>query len=158
MGLTEVLDYKYAPFIQVWMTRALAVARREKHWIAAWLAENGLWVAESDDLSVNEMRPSLGGTLLTGDAGGVVIKLTGDGEQLLLLQTAGFGNPISVRLFDLRRSWIDELKKTGGSITIDRVRQIACNIVSKAGDSHLDEFELKMFGLENRFSKPCGNT
>jgi hypothetical protein len=156
-GADRIAGLKYAPGLGPWMTKPLAVDRRGNHWIAAWIAENGLWAAESTDANPDRADPILGGTLLTGEPGGFIVRVTNDGKEILLMETAGFGNPIAVRLFNLSQPWIDRIMDSEDPLGVEKNTKLACEIVRMEGPAELDPSELKVFSLRTEFGSPCKN-
>jgi hypothetical protein len=89
---------------------------------------------------------------LIGEPDGARLQFSRDG-QFLVLQRMQFQLPVSVRIWDLRRSWrswIDD-KKT----TEQELRAVACRIVRMGGGGAFDESEMELYQIAAEHREPC---
>ncbi len=136
-----------------WVYPPLAAAKIGRHWRAAWLAANGVWVVESSDRDPGTAELLLRAPLI-GEPDGTKLQFTQDG-QFLVEQRIQFASHVFIRIWDLRPSrlaWIED-----PSTTEQELRAAACRIVRMEGDGAFDEMALKLFQIDTAHREPCSD-
>ena len=147
-----------------WLAAPFAVSHAGGHWSAAWIAESGLWAAASTEPDPAHAKPVSDGTLRTGEPGGISLKYTDDGAELLLVQQPRWGGPYVVRLWDLRPEWSDWIRNQAAGPDEAELMRLSCAILrsekGRTGASsrpmELDPYELNVFQINEAFKAPCG--
>jgi hypothetical protein len=135
-----------------WVYPPFAAAETGHHWRAAWLAVNGVWAVESNDLDPGTARPILDAPLM-GEPDGAKLQFTRDG-QFLVLQRVQLQSPVSVRIWDLRPSWRQWIENP--ETTEEELRKVACRIVRMDGTGGaFNETETELFQIDPTHREPC---
>jgi hypothetical protein len=134
-----------------WVYPPFTAVRMGGHWRAAWLANNGVWVADSSDANPGRAR-LLVDNLLIGEPDGVKLQLTRDG-QFLVEQQMNFGSPMTVRIWDLNSSWRNWIRSP--KTTEQELRRMACRVVLMDGAGAFDEAEIELFQIRPEYREPC---
>jgi hypothetical protein len=139
-----------------WIGPLFAVSHFENGWIMAWNATNGMWIAATSQEHPEQAAALLGGTLLSGEAGGILLKFTADGTQLVLVQQPRFGSVI-VRVWDLRKQWLYWLQNGASD---KELLALACAILqgphrTQKDQAELTDYELSTFKVDEAWRKPC---
>jgi hypothetical protein len=129
----------------------LALSKIGEHWRAAWLATNGVQAIESSDADPQTAQSILGGLLISGIPGGNKLSFTPDGNFLILLQQPQWRGPADIRVWDLRPVW----KKWLAAQPEQKLRSIACRIVTAGGDAGLTPEQMTLFKISSVQAAPC---
>jgi hypothetical protein len=130
----------------------LAATRSGEHWRVAWLAGNGVWAVETDGIEGGAAVKKPRRPLLAGDTGGVRLQFALQGKFLILVQQKQWGSPISIRAWDLRSAWRDQVNNADQRQLVE----FACKLLRSEGvPVDLSEVDAEQFQIPDSDRKPC---